>query len=267
MEDRNVKIIAEQVLTTHVRQGNPWYVNDQFDKQLGRPGARALIEQRWKYFEFILFDYLKTRPAGAFLEQIRFLDAGCGDGINLQWAVTFFRENKFNVKVTALDYNQVRIDRVREKHLADDICTASLLELPFGDQTFDIILCNHVIEHIIDYGLAIAELMRVLKAGGVLLVGVPNEGCFLGQLRNNVFQRFILNETDHVNFFTEMTLRESLCSSGFNVKNIYREGFFLPHFWIHYALNYFKWGGQILYYLGRILPSQSAGLIAYATKD
>ena len=138
--------------------------------------------------------------------------------------------------------------------------------MPFNDSTFDIVLCNHVLEHIKKHPQALSEILRVLKPGGLLLVGVPNEGCFFGWLRNRVIQRSILKKTDHVNFFRSKTLNETLVNSGFNVVKIYREGFFMPHFVMQYVLSCFVLGERMLSILSRIFPSQSAGLIAYAIK-
>lgn len=254
---------------TQVRLGNSWYVADQFHEQLGKQGTRALIQKRLKYFEEIFLDYLRSRVAGESSDTIgplRYLDAGCGDGINLQWASLFFLENDLDVEMTALDYNSLRIDRVREKHLADEFHVASLLEMPFGDGTFNMVLCSHVLEHILHYRQALSEIWRVLKPGGLLAIGVPNEGCCLAQLRNRFIQRSILKSTDHVNFFTLKSLDEALRNSGFEIVRVYREGFFLPYFWFHYALTYFAWGGRLLSMLGHLLPSQSGGLITYAIK-
>lgn len=45
--------------------------------------------------------------------------------------------------------------------------------LPFGENEFDCILCNHVLEHIPDDGLAMRELYRVLAPGGFAMLLVP----------------------------------------------------------------------------------------------
>lgn len=50
---------------------------------------------------------------------------------------------------------------------------ADLCNLPFADHSFDLILCNHVLEHITEDKLAMKELYRVLKKGGTLIAQVP----------------------------------------------------------------------------------------------
>jgi SAM-dependent methyltransferase len=50
---------------------------------------------------------------------------------------------------------------------------ADLCKLPFEDHVYDLILCNHVLEHIPDHLQALSELYRVLKKGGTLIAQVP----------------------------------------------------------------------------------------------
>lgn len=50
---------------------------------------------------------------------------------------------------------------------------ANICALPFKDNSFDAILCNHVLEHITDHKKAISELYRVLKPGGWGVFQVP----------------------------------------------------------------------------------------------
>ncbi len=58
-------------------------------------------------------------------------------------------------------------------HYADYVMHADLLELPFQDETFDMVICNHVLEHIKDDVKAMAELYRLLKPGGIAIVMTP----------------------------------------------------------------------------------------------
>lgn len=54
-----------------------------------------------------------------------------------------------------------------------DISMIDITELDFDDNSFDLILCNHVLEHISEDRKAMAELFRVLKPGGFAILQVP----------------------------------------------------------------------------------------------
>ena len=46
--------------------------------------------------------------------------------------------------------------------------------MPFGDGELDVVVCNEVLEHLLEPQRAAAEALRVLRPGGVFLVSVPN---------------------------------------------------------------------------------------------
>lgn len=52
---------------------------------------------------------------------------------------------------------------------------ADICNLPFKDNTYDIILCNHVLEHIPDDQKAMQELYRVMKPGGMGIFQIPQD--------------------------------------------------------------------------------------------
>ena len=52
---------------------------------------------------------------------------------------------------------------------------ADICNLPFEDNQYDIIFCNHVLEHIPDDTKAMQELFRVLKPGGMAILQIPQE--------------------------------------------------------------------------------------------
>ena len=52
---------------------------------------------------------------------------------------------------------------------------ADICDLPFGENEYDIILCNHVLEHIPDDTKAMQELYRVLKPGGMAILQIPQD--------------------------------------------------------------------------------------------
>jgi ubiquinone/menaquinone biosynthesis C-methylase UbiE len=48
-----------------------------------------------------------------------------------------------------------------------------ITNIPFGENTVDVILCSHVLEHILDDQQAMSELYRILKPGRWALILVP----------------------------------------------------------------------------------------------
>jgi len=53
--------------------------------------------------------------------------------------------------------------------------SADICHLPFAENEFDFILCNHVLEHIPDDFKAMQEIYRVLKPGGTAILQIPLE--------------------------------------------------------------------------------------------
>lgn len=68
-----------------------------------------------------------------------------------------------------LDYTTTDL----ESPLAD--VKADICNLPFADNSFDVILCNHVLEHIPDDTKAMQELYRILKPGGMGIFQIPQD--------------------------------------------------------------------------------------------
>ena len=74
-----------------------------------------------------------------------------------------FKKQK-NLTYTTTDLNSPIAD------VKADIC-----DLPFKDNSFDFIICNHVLEHIPDDTKAMQELYRVMKPGGMGVFQIPQD--------------------------------------------------------------------------------------------
>ena len=67
----------------------------------------------------------------------------------------------------------------QEKYITADLesplakVKTDIHHMPFGSNTFDVVLCNHVLEHVRDDIQAIKEITRVLKPGGFAILQVP----------------------------------------------------------------------------------------------
>jgi len=54
-----------------------------------------------------------------------------------------------------------------------DVIDLDITELPFEDSSFDVVICNHVLEHVKDDYQAIQEIYRILRPQGIAIVLIP----------------------------------------------------------------------------------------------
>ena len=101
---------------------------------------------------------------------------------------------------------------------------ADICNLPFEDDTFDVVLCNHVLEHIPDDTKAMSELYRILKPGGWGIFQIPQDlnraETFEDNTITNKEERAkIFGQYDHVRIYGRDYF-DKLRSIGFNVNEI-----------------------------------------------
>lgn len=81
-----------------------------------------------------------------------------------------FSENP-NIDYTPCDLNP----EVYEYYNIMKISKVDVMDIPFPENTFDVVMCNHVLEHVDDYQVAMTELFRVMKKGGWGIFQVPQD--------------------------------------------------------------------------------------------
>jgi len=126
-----------------------------------------------KLFKFILntiprpvlirLSYIARPIISLFLRGKTYIDPIDGKGFSRFLPYGYERKLK-NLEYTTTDLNSPLAD------IKADIC-----DLPFGDNEYDIIFCNHVLEHIPDDTRAMQELFRVLKSGGMAILQIPQD--------------------------------------------------------------------------------------------
>lgn len=96
--------------------------------------------------------------------------------------------------------------------------------LPLPDATADIAICSHVLEHLPRPEFTMREINRILKPGGMLLVGVPTAPKFIARLREKQFQKELANGSrvhgQHIHVFWEDRLRDLAGRTGFDVEYV-----------------------------------------------
>lgn len=134
------------------------------------PGTRTFFEnalrRRSSYEMPWLFDLV---PFEAFRHK-RVLELGCGAGFDA------YELCRNGADYTGIDIAPENIERTRQHlapfGLAADLQVADVGDLPFPDDTFDIVFSNGVLHHVADIEQAFGEAFRVLRPGGRLWITV-----------------------------------------------------------------------------------------------
>ena len=182
------------------------------------------------YRTFLPYGYDKLRPNALCpgtlsLERHRYL------WLYLQRKTTFL-ENKLNVLHIAPE--QVFYTKFKQfdhwNYTTTDLYSpladvkADICSLPFEDNSYDLILCNHVLEHIPDDLKAMEELYRVLKKGGTLIAQVPlNENAETtfedDSITDPAERTKIFGQYDHVRVYGK-DYYTRLAQVGFNIEGV-----------------------------------------------
>jgi 2-polyprenyl-6-hydroxyphenyl methylase/3-demethylubiquinone-9 3-methyltransferase len=127
----------------------------------------ALNPARFGYMHRVLTQELGVNPTA-----LEVLDIGCGGGL---LAEEFAR---LGCRVTGVDPSEASLAAARRhaagQRLPITYRAAAGEALPFADQSFDVVYCCDVLEHVSDLRRVIAETARVLKPGGTYLYDTIN---------------------------------------------------------------------------------------------
>jgi SAM-dependent methyltransferase len=232
-----------------------WYLEEQ-PIEAASPW-RHHVRKRRRYVEEVLRHHLGRRGTE---RASRLLDLGCGDGTNLGWLAPFAE------RLYGSDYNLVRLARAQARGSGATLFLADILDYPAADNFFDVVFFNHVIEHIERDRDALREVARILKPGGLLVLGTPNEGAWWWQL---AYRRApeVRATTDHIHFYTARTIRERIAAQGLAVRHVEHLGWGPPDWAWDMKLRGYKILDDLFEAVGRVfLRSQASSLYVLAEK-
>jgi len=102
----------------------------------------------------------------------RVLEVGCGEGIVLASLAARLPGTRFD----GLELDEMALEQARVRCPGAKLVRGDACELPFGDQSFDLVVCLEVLEHLPEPARALRELRRVARGG--CLLSVPHEPFF-----------------------------------------------------------------------------------------
>ena len=144
------------------------------------------------------------------------LDIGCGGGVNVRRFLEISDK-----KVYGIDYSQLAVERSIKlnRHAIDEgrceIINASVSELPFEDESFDIVTAFETVYFWPDFVNDLMEIRRVLKDNGILFIA--NEAL----PKENDARQKELTELLDMNIYSKEELCKSLRKAGYSKINTF----------------------------------------------
>ncbi|MBL7131180.1 MAG: class I SAM-dependent methyltransferase [Candidatus Omnitrophica bacterium] len=151
-----------------------------------------------------------------FYQPHNMLDVGFGSGDRTLRIAKYFRMDMQNVY--GIDYNSQHVVSCNNT-FNTKIVDLEIGWLPYEDNSFDLVICNQVLEHLKNFRKVIDEITRVTKVKGYFVLGIPN----LAHLINRIYLLFGIQplcinlNSSHVRGFTHKSFVELLNSIN-NVK-------------------------------------------------
>ncbi len=217
---------------------------------------KVFYDRKWKEGGYFAEEELVQKIVAMVLSESsaksRVLDVGCGDGR----FINYLRQT--DLRSVGIEFSIEAAKKTQRRGLS--ICLADGHILPFGDETFDIITCIEVLEHIIDYMDVLTEMKRVCTNRGKMVIVVPN---FMRL--NNRYMMVVGHYPDyseHVHHFTFSRLKQVLEQSGLKVEDLFGDSVNIPRTRLHIPWRTFKVDKLIF----KKYPNLSTHIIAVCKK-
>lgn len=166
------------------------------------PIQKALIGNFYKEF------FKLVKP----LRPITVLDVGCGEGFTLKK----LEEKKIGKRNEGIDYSAEAIKIGKKIYPELALSKGDVYKLQYEDNSFDLVICTEVLEHLTDPAKAVEEMKRV--SAKYIVFSVPNEPFFiLANFLRGKYLKNLGNHPEHINHWTMWGFEKFLKSHGLTV--------------------------------------------------
>jgi SAM-dependent methyltransferase len=160
----------------------------------------------------------------------RMLDLGCASGA---WS-TRVAEELGAAQTIGVDLSTKGLLAAADRGMHPVYASVDGAVLPFRDRSLDVVMCDEVIEHVVDTDGLLDEIHRVLQPGGMLVLSTPNLAAWFNRLAllgglqpaftevgySGVYGRPGNEVVGHLRLFTWRALREFLAAHDFAIVDV-----------------------------------------------
>ncbi|MFT4300014.1 MAG: class I SAM-dependent methyltransferase [Aeromicrobium sp.] len=171
----------------------------------------------------------------------RFIDVGAGGGRHS------FEALRRGADVTAFDLDEVELKGVADMFAAmklegevppggdGRVEVGTILDMPYEDGSFDVVLASEILEHVPEDVRAIRELVRILAPGGMLAVTVPR--WLPERICWALSDEYHANEGGHIRIYTADELQDKVELAGLTfLHKHHAHALHSPYWWIKCAV-------------------------------
>lgn len=148
------------------------------------------------------------------------LDIGCGEGFSLNYFASV------GWKIKGVDFTNDGVKRhfpeLQDKLEVGDILL-SLENIIKSDEYFDLIICNNVLEHVIDPLKLLTLLKQLCKKGTICRIQVPNDNSWLQKLivsKKHAQDNYWVDVPSHLTYFNKDNLTRLLAQFDFKIHSL-----------------------------------------------
>ena len=174
-----------------------WSVSEQSKDWIGSPELA-----RKTYPEII--EYINKRNN----ERGRLFEIGCGEGGFIKAC------QQDGWQVYGLDISAECVAYAKNTHKLDNVFVGDFLEFEIEDAQFDVVIMNHLIEHLPDPRSNFEKIHRILKPGGILCISTPNIRSFQVKIFGKYWMALFV--PFHLVLFSPQTLTLMLTKNGYS---------------------------------------------------
>lgn len=193
-------------------------------------------------FGYVDYDADKEPMISAFnyyIDLINNLGLSKGKLLDIGVATGFFMSiaQKRGFEVAGIELSDFAAKKGRENGL--NVITGDLFTANFGAESFDVVTLFDVLEHVPDPKRLIAEVTRVLRPNGLIIVNTPDAESLWAKFLGKRWQ--LIMPPEHINYFSPKNLSNYLMNNGYEVKIDTKIG---KKFTLQYILKMlYKWLG------------------------
>jgi len=191
-----------------MQKGSKW-LDELENRHFGEATSRDAVERHWAIPQIV-----PQEP------RLTILDAGAGDGYILSKLVDKGHD------VVAVEFATINLRHLKTRKIP--VIPFDLMKSPYPikDESFDMVICADVLEHLFRPDVCLREAYRILKQNGSFIVSTPNYShpyriwqLIKGDTFHDPFEEYQF--WAHVRFFTYKTLKRFLEHFGFFVAKVY----------------------------------------------